>query len=76
MQRHTARATVSHDEGGTAPADALDAFAHGVLIVDANARILFDVSGETRRGLDVPDRLRMVGQNRHENLDDDALPLG
>ena len=41
VQRHTARATVSHDEGGTAPADALDALAHGVLIVDADARILF-----------------------------------
>jgi len=41
VQRHTARATVSHDEGGAAPADALDALAHGVLLVDADARILF-----------------------------------
>ncbi|HEY4805884.1 MAG TPA: helix-turn-helix transcriptional regulator [Paraburkholderia sp.] len=41
VQRHTARATVSHDKSESVPADALDALAHGVLIVDADARIVF-----------------------------------
>jgi DNA-binding CsgD family transcriptional regulator/PAS domain-containing protein len=39
VQRHTAPAL--RDESGDAPADALDALAHGVLIVDADARIVF-----------------------------------
>jgi len=39
-------------------------------------QVVLDVSGETRRGLDVPDLLRMFEQNRHEKLDDDALLLG
>ena len=33
-------------------------------------------SGDERRGLDVPDLLRMFEQTRHEKLDDDALLLG
>ena len=41
MQRHTARTLASHDKSGHAPADALDALAHGVLIVDADAHIVF-----------------------------------
>jgi DNA-binding CsgD family transcriptional regulator/PAS domain-containing protein len=39
VQQHTAPAP--RDESGAAPADALDALAHGVLIVDADARIVF-----------------------------------
>ncbi|CAM2156871.1 MULTISPECIES: ABC transporter ATP-binding protein [Paraburkholderia] len=39
-------------------------------------QVVLDVSGEQRRGLDVPDLLRMFEQNRHEQLDDDALLLG
>ncbi|WP_233885921.1 helix-turn-helix transcriptional regulator [Paraburkholderia flagellata] len=41
VQRHTARTLASHDKSGHAPADALDALAHGVLIVDADAHIVF-----------------------------------
>lgn len=39
-------------------------------------QVVLDVSGEERRGLDVPDLLRMFEHNRHEKLDDDALLLG
>ncbi len=39
-------------------------------------QVVLDVSGDERRGLDVPDLLRMFEQNRHEKLDDDALLLG
>jgi putative tryptophan/tyrosine transport system ATP-binding protein len=39
-------------------------------------QVVLDVSGEERRGLDVPDLLRMFEQTRHEKLDDDALLLG
>ncbi|MCP3705516.1 helix-turn-helix transcriptional regulator [Paraburkholderia sp. CNPSo 3274] len=41
VQRHTARTLASHDQSADAPADALDALAHGVLIVDADAHIVF-----------------------------------
>jgi putative tryptophan/tyrosine transport system ATP-binding protein len=39
-------------------------------------QVVLDVSGEQRRGLDVPDLLRMFEATRHEKLDDDALLLG
>jgi putative ABC transport system ATP-binding protein len=39
-------------------------------------QVVLDVSGEKRKGLDVPDLLRMFEQTRHEQLDDDALLLG
>ncbi|MDR0458811.1 MAG: ABC transporter ATP-binding protein [Burkholderiaceae bacterium] len=39
-------------------------------------QVVLDVAGEARRGLDVPDLLRMFEQTRHETLDDDALLLG
>lgn len=39
-------------------------------------QVVLDVSGDERRGLDVPDLLRMFEQTRHEKLDDDALLLG
>ncbi|WP_322041876.1 ABC transporter ATP-binding protein [Paraburkholderia sp. J67] len=38
-------------------------------------QVVLDVSGDERRGLDVPDLLRMFEQTRHEKLDDDALLL-
>ncbi|WP_321895026.1 helix-turn-helix transcriptional regulator [Paraburkholderia heleia] len=41
VQRHTARTLASRDDNAHAPADALDALAHGVLIVDADAHIVF-----------------------------------
>jgi len=39
-------------------------------------QVVLDVSGEERRGLDVPDLLQMFEKVRHEQLDDDALLLG
>jgi putative ABC transport system ATP-binding protein len=39
-------------------------------------QVVLDVADEARRGLDVPDLLRMFEQTRHEQLDDDALLLG
>ena len=39
-------------------------------------QVVLDVSGDKRKGLDVPDLLRMFEQTRHEQLDDDALLLG
>jgi len=39
-------------------------------------RVVLDVSGEERKGLDVPDLLRMFEQVRGEKLADDALLLG
>ncbi len=39
-------------------------------------QVVLDVSGEERKGLDVPDLLRMFERSRHEQLDDDALLLG
>ena len=39
-------------------------------------QVVLDVSGDERRGLDVPDLLRMFEKMRHEQLDDDALLLG
>jgi putative ABC transport system ATP-binding protein len=38
-------------------------------------QVVLDVAGDARRGLDVPDLLRMFEQTRHEKLDDDALLL-
>jgi putative ABC transport system ATP-binding protein len=38
-------------------------------------QVVLDVAGDERRGLDVPDLLRMFEQTRHEQLDDDALLL-
>ncbi|KAA0180217.1 ABC transporter ATP-binding protein [Cupriavidus cauae] len=38
-------------------------------------QVVLDVSGEERKGLDVPDLLRMFERSRHEQLDDDALLL-
>jgi putative ABC transport system ATP-binding protein len=38
-------------------------------------QVVLDVAGDQRRGLDVPDLLRMFEQTRHETLDDDALLL-
>lgn len=39
-------------------------------------RVVLDVSGSERAGLDVPDLLRMFETTRGETLDDDALLLG
>ncbi|CAJ92533.1 ABC-type putative transport system, ATPase component [Cupriavidus necator] len=39
-------------------------------------QVVLDVSGDKRKGLDVPDLLKMFEQTRHEQLDDDALLLG
>ncbi|MCK3654700.1 ABC transporter ATP-binding protein [Pasteurellaceae bacterium Macca] len=36
-------------------------------------QVAFDVSGETRRNMDVPDLLRLFEQNRQEQLSDDGL---
>jgi putative ABC transport system ATP-binding protein len=38
-------------------------------------QVILDVAGEQRRGLDVPDLLRMFEQTRGEKLDDDKLLL-
>ncbi len=38
-------------------------------------QVVLDVSGEERKGLDVPDLLRMFERSRHEQLVDDALLL-
>lgn len=38
-------------------------------------QVVLDVWGEERKGLDVPDLLRMFERSRHEQLDDDALLL-
>jgi putative ABC transport system ATP-binding protein len=38
-------------------------------------QVVLDVSGEERKGLDVPSLLRMFEQTRREELDDDALLL-
>ncbi|MGE4370829.1 MAG: ABC transporter ATP-binding protein, partial [Burkholderiaceae bacterium] len=39
-------------------------------------RVVLDVSGKEREGLDVPDLLRMFEQVRGETLADDSLLLG
>ncbi|OOH90569.1 ABC transporter ATP-binding protein [Pasteurellaceae bacterium 15-036681] len=39
-------------------------------------QVAFDVSGEERKNMDVPDLLRLFEQNRHEQLSDDGLLLG
>ncbi|MDO5640021.1 MAG: ABC transporter ATP-binding protein [Neisseria sp.] len=39
-------------------------------------RVVLDVSGEKRKGMDVPDLLRMFEQTRGEKVSDDALLLG
>ncbi|MEG9487617.1 ABC transporter ATP-binding protein [Mannheimia indoligenes] len=39
-------------------------------------QVAFDVSGEQRKQMDVPDLLRLFQQNRHEQLSDDGLLLG
>ncbi len=39
-------------------------------------RVVLDVSGDERAGLDVPDLLRMFERTRGEQIDDDALLLG
>ena len=39
-------------------------------------RVVLDVSGPERAGLDVPDLLKMFEQTRGEKLSDDALLLG
>ncbi len=39
-------------------------------------QVVLDVSGDQRRGLDVPDLLQMFEKVRHEQFDDDALLLG
>ncbi|KQP22379.1 ABC transporter ATP-binding protein [Pseudorhodoferax sp. Leaf267] len=38
-------------------------------------QVILDVAGDQRRGLDVPDLLRMFAQTRGEKLDDDKLLL-
>ena len=38
-------------------------------------RVILDVAGKERAGLDVPDLLRMFEQTRGEKLDDDKLLL-
>lgn len=38
-------------------------------------RVAFDVSGETRKQMDVPDLLHLFEQSRHEKLSDDGLLL-
>ncbi len=39
-------------------------------------QVVLDVSGEKRKGMDVPDLLRMFEQTRGEKVSDDALLLG
>lgn len=39
-------------------------------------QVAFDVSGERRKKMDVPDLLQLFQQNRHEQLSDDGLLLG
>lgn len=39
-------------------------------------QVAFDVSGEQRKQMDVPDLLRLFQKNRHEQLSDDGLLLG
>jgi putative ABC transport system ATP-binding protein len=39
-------------------------------------KVVLDVSGEERKGLDVPDLLQMFERVRGEKLSDDALLLG
>ncbi|STO66185.1 ABC transporter ATP-binding protein [Haemophilus parahaemolyticus HK385] len=39
-------------------------------------QVAFDVSGEKRKQMDVPDLLQLFQQNRHEQLADDGLLLG
>lgn len=39
-------------------------------------QVVFDVSGEQRQKMDVPDLLQLFQQSRHEQLSDDGLLLG
>lgn len=39
-------------------------------------QVAFDVAGEERKRMDVPDLLQLFQQNRHEQLSDDGLLLG
>lgn len=39
-------------------------------------QVAFDVAGEQRKQMDVPDLLRLFEQSRHEQLSDDGLLLG
>jgi putative ABC transport system ATP-binding protein len=39
-------------------------------------KVAFDLAGDERRGLDVPDLLKLFGRVRGEQLDDDSLLLG
>jgi putative ABC transport system ATP-binding protein len=39
-------------------------------------QVVLDVSGDERRGMDVPDLLQMFERVRGEKLSDDALLLG
>jgi putative ABC transport system ATP-binding protein len=39
-------------------------------------KVVLDVSGQARAGMDVPDLLHMFEKTRGEQLDDDALLLG
>lgn len=39
-------------------------------------QVAFDVAGEERRRMDVPDLLALFAKNRHEQLSDDGLLLG
>lgn len=39
-------------------------------------QVAFDVAGEERKGMDVPDLLALFHKNRHEELSDDGLLLG
>lgn len=39
-------------------------------------QVAFDVAGEERKRMDVPDFLQLFQQNRHEQLSDDGLLLG
>ena len=39
-------------------------------------QVAFDVTGEERKKMDVPDLLRLFEQSRHEQLSDDGLLLG
>lgn len=39
-------------------------------------QVAFDVSGEQRQKMDVPDLLQLFQQSRHEQLSDDGLLLG
>ena len=48
---------------------------HRTIMMD-QGEVAFDVKGEEREGLDVPDLLRLFERARGEQVDDDSLLLG